>query len=91
MNKKRIITDFVEDLNFQNVIIWIGNIDKDKLYERLKRDKLNKLYRFDSVRVDNYMYVENCDLQNLVGKIDEYFNEGYIVYPLYWDGVNFLY
>lgn len=85
------INDFCEDLNYHGVILYIGNVDPDKLLKALERSNVNKRYRLDyAVRTDdptrrNYIYVENCDLQNLCYPIHEYIEEDYDVYILYED------
>ena len=37
----------------------------------------------------DFIYVENCDLQNLDHPIHEYFEDGYDVYVLYEDAAGF--
>lgn len=79
------IENFVDDLNYQKIILWIGNVNKKNLYDRLVKDQVNHMYRFTSVVQDNYMYIENCDLQDLSFEILDYLEEGYSVYPLFAD------
>ena len=43
------IDDFVEDLNYRGVILYVGNVNLTKLLSKLKEDNLNKTYRFESV------------------------------------------
>ena len=91
MNNRNYINDFCEDLNYQGVILYIGNVNPEKLLKELKRSDVNKLYRFESILNDddlsrrNFMYVENCDLQNLDYPIYEYMEDGYDIYVLYED------
>lgn len=82
------IDDFVEDLNYRGVILYIGNVDPAKLLSKLKEDNLNKIYRFDSVMESNKsFYVENCDLQVMskcktIEDILEYLEDGQAIYSL---------
>lgn len=95
MSKRIYINDFCEDLNYRGVILYIGNVDSAALLEALKRDRVNKLWRLDyalkAVKdgCKNFIYVENCDLQNLDYPIHEYFEEGYDVYVLHEDAGKF--
>ena len=67
---KRYIDNFVDDFNYQSVILYIKNVDGDRLFEKLKTDHLNHLYCFDTVyKFDGLMLIENCDC-NMVD-IDE--------------------
>lgn len=85
------INDFCEDLNYRGVILYIGNINHVGLRKALERDRVNKLYRFDyalndpSAACKDFIYVENCDLQNLDYPVHEYMEEGYDVYILHED------
>ena len=88
------INDFVEDLNYKNVILSIGNVDLDALYRKLEKDRMNHLYRFDACLENGLMFVENCDLQDVdTDFIDDYGNsllhlirdEKYVVYSLQYD------
>lgn len=89
IEKERIyINDFCEDLNYKGVILYIGEVDPVDLLKALERDKVNKLHRLeyalkngDSSRED-FIYVENCDLQDLDWPLHEYLMEGYHVYIL---------
>lgn len=84
------INDFVEDLNYRNVILHIGKVDTGNLLERLKKDCVNHLYRFDIALENNLMFIENCDLQDVnTDDLTFYGNsllylldEGYVIYPL---------
>ena len=63
----------------------------DRLLEALELSEVNKTYRLEYAITDsdperrNYIYVENCDLQNLDYPIHEYIEDGYDVYVLYED------
>ena len=78
------IDDFCEDLNYHNVILYIGNVDTTKLLDRLKKDDVNHLCRFDQVlNTNNLIYIENCDLQTIdFDIVNDYVDEGFIVAPL---------
>lgn len=92
--KRVYIDDFVEDLNYQNIILYIGNVDADWLLERLKKDKVNHLYYFENVLANQLMFIENCDLQLVnTDNLTDYGNsllalleQGCRIYPLYFDG-----
>lgn len=85
------IDDFVEDLNYRGVILYVGNIDPAKLLNKLKEDNLNKTYRFKTVLESNKLfYVENCDLQGVsehetLKNILEYLEDGQVIYPLRYE------
>ena len=95
MNERIYIKDFCEDLNYQGVILYIGNVDHDRLRKALEKDEVSKLYRLLFATSNNepsmrdFIYVENCDLQNLDYPIQEYFEDGYDVYVLYEDTAGF--
>lgn len=42
---KRYIDDFVEDLNYRKVILYIGNLDSDSLRGNLRIHRLSNLER----------------------------------------------
>lgn len=89
MDKRIYINDFCEDLNYRGVILYIGNVDKDKLLKAFEKSYVNKRYRLDyalnkkDTSQRDFIYVENCDLQDLDYPIWEYFEEGYDVYVLH--------
>lgn len=100
MNNRIYINDFCEDLNYQGVILYIGNVNSVNLLRALKRDKVNKTYRLDYALNDpkdscrNFIYIENCDLQNLDYPVHEYFGDDedtYDVYVLHEDEVGKFY
>lgn len=82
---KLYIKNFRYDLNYHKVILWIGNVDENRLYDRMDKDLVNHLYRFTTVSQNKYVYVENCDLQDLDFELSEYLEEGYSIYPLFED------
>lgn len=94
-NMKIYIDDFVEDLNYRRVILYIESVDVDKLYSKMCEDRVNHMNRFDGVLYNKLMFVENCDLQDVdTDHWDEYGNSliyllsaGYVVYPLWYDAV----
>lgn len=84
------IDDFVEDLNYRKVILYIGDVEPADLHLKLEKDRMNHTNRFDSVLENNLMFVENCDLQDG----DEFGNsllylisDGYVVYSLQYDSL----
>lgn len=62
---KRYIDDFVEDLNYRKVILYIGNVDSDSLRSKMGSDNMSHMNRFATVMANHLMYVENCDLQDV--------------------------
>lgn len=89
------INNFGEDLNYRKVVLYIGNVDLDRLYKKLKREMLIHLYRFEHCKENKLMFVENCDLQdvntdNLFDHGNSLLNlidDGYSVLTLYFDEV----
>lgn len=89
MRKNRIyINDFCENLNYRDIILYIGKVDSNHLRKALNDSVVNKVYRLDYAlsytdpSMKNYIYVSNCDLQELSYPIHEYVEEGYNVYIL---------
>jgi hypothetical protein len=76
------INNFCEDLNYQRVVLYIGNVNYDNLKKALSECYVNKLWRLDNAR---FIYIENCDLQDLSYPITECIEEGYDVYILHED------
>ena len=95
MNERIYIEDFCESLNYQGVILYIGNVNHSKLLRALEKDNVSHLYRLEFAASNNepsmqdFIYVENCDLQNLDYPVQEYFEEGYDVYVLHEDPYGF--
>lgn len=89
MSNRIYINDFCEDLNHRNVILYIGEINPDRLRKALTDSVVNKIYRLDyalnheNPALRNYIYVSNCDLQDLDWPIHEYVEDGYNVYILH--------
>ena len=87
------IDDFVEDLNYRQVILYIGNVDLDNLRSKMESDNMNHMNRLATVTANHLMYVENCDLQDVdTWHGDDFGNsllylmeEGYAVYPLQYE------
>ena len=87
------IDNFVEDLNYRKVILYIGDVDPDTRRPRMDKDYVNHINRFDSVLENNLMFIENCDLQDvdtdygdeLGNSLLYLISEGYTVYPLQYD------
>ena len=90
---KLYIDDFVEDLNYRQVILYIGNVDLDNLRSKMKSDNMGHMNRLSTVTANHLMYVENCDLQDVdTWHGDDFGNsllylmeEGYAVYPLQYE------
>lgn len=88
------IDDFVEDLNYRKVILYVGDVEPSDLYSKLEKDQMNHMNRIDSVLENNLMFIENCDLQDvdtdygdeLGNSLLYLISEGYAVYPLQYDG-----
>ena len=92
------ITDFVEDLNYQGVILYVDpeKVNLKKLRSKLEHDHTNHLYRFEYMlkksKPDrrNFFFIENCDFQDLDSGIHEYIIDGgYSVHTLQQDGDEF--
>ena len=89
------IEDFCYDLNYKGIILYVGKVDPGHLYKALNDSVVNKVYRLDYAlsykdpTMRNYIYVENCDLQDLSYPIYEYIEDGYDVYILYEDDGKF--
>lgn len=89
------IDDFVEDLNYRKVILYIGDVEPSDLHSKLEKDQMNHTNRMDSVLENNLMFVENCDLQDVDTEHgDEFGNsllylisDGYVVYSLKYDSL----
>ena len=83
------IDDFCNDLNYKEVILYIGQVETSKLKQRLIDDCVNHMHRFDKIINDgvdsNFMYIENCDLQDLTYKVQHYIAEGYSILTLHED------
>lgn len=95
MKDRIYIEDFCYDLNYNRIILYVGKVDPGRLRQALVDSVVNKVYRFDYAlsykdpTMRNYIYVENCDLQDLSYPIYEYIEDGYDVYILYEDDNKF--
>lgn len=80
-----LIQDFVEDLNYNNILLNLQFVDKEQLKAKLIEDTLNKVYRLENA---NYLWVENCDYQGEEifdeGDVKEMIEEGFVEYNLYY-------
>lgn len=89
--ERRIYIEDLMDLNYHGVILYIGNVDKQRLRAALEKAYVNKMWRLDTAihsedpGIKNYIFIENCDLQDLCYPVLEYIEEGYDVYNLYED------
>ena len=86
-----LIEDFVEDLNYNNMVLDLKHINKIDLYRKLKKDNLNKIRR---IADSDYLWVENCDFQgeeiNNEKDLQEMRDDGYVVYCLYYaEGIGY--
>lgn len=83
------IDDFCNDLNYKEVILYIGSVETGKLKQRLIDDCVNHVHVFDKIinnSIDsNFMYIENCDLHDLTHDVRRYIANGYAVLTLYED------
>lgn len=88
MENRIYIEDFCYDLNYKQIILYIGNVDQDKLRRALDDSVVNKVYRLDYAlekddpATKNYIFVENCDLYDLTWPIYEYIASDYKVHIL---------
>lgn len=95
MSNRIYINNFCEDLNYQGIILYVGMVDPGKLFKALARSDVNKRYRLEGIVADsdlskkNFMYIENCDLQDLDYPIYDYLVEGYDIYVLHEDDGKF--
>ena len=95
MKNRTYIEDFCYDLNYTGVILYIGEVSFDRLRKALEDSVVNKIYRLDYILTktdhseQNFMYVENCDLQDLSCPVHEYIKDGYDVYILHEDAGKF--
>lgn len=84
------INDFVEDLNYQRITLYYGNLkpfDILQLENRMNLNKMNKMYRFESTKTNNLFYVENCDLQ--IVNNNETLEDKHNIYNLFCDDYGF--
>lgn len=94
--RRAYIENFCEDLNYQGIILYVADVNLNKLRERIEKDYINKMWRFDYMLDKQgdaskryYMYIENCDFQDLDFPITDYIEEGYMVVKLYEDETGF--
>ena len=67
--KKILITDWIEQFNYHNIILDISEIVSTghvlDLVESLKNNYVNKLHRLEyAIRGNRLICIENCDLQD---------------------------
>lgn len=65
---KNYIEDFCEDLNYQSIVLYVGELEDDakQLLEKqlFEKDYVNKHWRYtDLLSYTNMFYIENCDFQ----------------------------
>ena len=92
MRDRIYIDDLCHDLNYTKAILYIGEVNKTRLRNALEASFVNKLWRFEYATSNpdpsrqNFIYIENCDLQDLSFPIWEYIADDYNVYVLHEDG-----
>ena len=89
--KKEYINDFCEELNYTDVILYIHEeINFLDLCEKLKKDNVGHMYRFNLIKSNRLFYIENCDLQDVDDKelFDLLYNE-YAILQLRKDSVGY--
>lgn len=84
------IDDFVEDLNYQKILLNIKYVNKEQLKARLEQDDLNKIYRLENAK---FMYIVNCDfngeeIETEKDLLDFVTDEKYIIYDLFYNDVD---
>lgn len=72
---KNYIEDFCEDLNYQGIVLYIGELEDDakQLLEKqlFEKDFINKHWRYtDFLSYTNMFYIENCDFQTFEASWD---------------------
>lgn len=82
---KRYIDDFVEDLNYRKVILYIGNVDSDSLCSKMKSDNMSHMNRFATVMANHLMYVDTWHGDEFGNSLLSLIEEGYAVYPLQYE------
>lgn len=91
------IENFCEDLNYRKLILYVKDVSLKRLREHLEKDYVNKIYRFDYILDKSgdaskryFMYIENCDLQDLDYPVADYIiEEGYMIATLHEDEAGF--
>lgn len=87
---KKYINDFCEDLNYRKIILYVKNVSEIDLLIRLRKDMVNKAYRFNDVKENGLMYIENCDLQDVTeNELFEMLEECFSVFTLEQDEKGF--
>lgn len=82
------ITDFCEDLNYRDIVLYIDSkIDLSDLLSQMAKANVGHLYRFDAVKYNRFFYIENCDLQDVIinkgyNELLEIIGEGTPILPL---------
>lgn len=83
------IDNFATDLNHTNIILYIGDVNKTRLHDKLLSDRIKYMGRFPHVKQSGLMYVEDYELQDLMYDISHYLHEGYSIHPLHYDNDRF--
>lgn len=82
------VNDFVEDLNYQKIIVDYEHVNAEELEARLINDMVNHMNRFKYTKDDKMFYIENCDLQDIRGARELYeliHDEKFVVWTLQKD------
>lgn len=65
------IDDFVEDLNYTNIILHIGKgVKKEDLRKVLETDEVDDMCYFDEAWDDGFFYIERGGLRTLDTRLD---------------------
>ena len=59
------VNDFVDDLNYQKIIVDYEHVDVEELHAKLECDMVNHLNRFKYAKDNKMFYIENCDMQDI--------------------------
>jgi len=73
LNKE--LYNIVEDLNYSKIICKYNTKDFSQLLLTLKHDNCNHLYNLKYVQLNNMFYIENCDLQYIIGDDLDYMTD----------------
>ena len=90
------ISDFITQLNYNNIVLYIENVNYEDLRNKLTESCINHIYRLDeAIENKSYIiYIENCDVQNLDDDsytIYDLLEEGYNILQLQQDDIGFYY
>lgn len=70
-------------MNYRKIILYVKNVSEIDLLARLRKDMVSKTYRFNCVKENGLMYIENCDLQDVMeNELFEMLDECFSVFTL---------